>query len=65
MNTQWKTTTGTYQATPVPHADDPVVPEGAGWALFSALAVDGMMIWTWVRSRQVPPQTPLVSADTR
>jgi hypothetical protein len=65
MNTQWKTTTGKYDAA-AGAADDPVVPQGAGWALVGTpAAVDGMLIWTWVRSRQVPPAAPLVNADNR
>jgi hypothetical protein len=64
VNTQYKTTTGKYDVT-AGAADDPATPEGAGWCLMSTVAVDGMLIWTWVRSRTKPPQTPTVNADTR
>lgn len=57
-----RTTFGTYRGphAGTPHADDPKRPEGDDWyQVGSTVAtIDGLLIWTWQRSRTVETDAP-------
>lgn len=58
-----RTTFGTYRGPHAgePHADHPKRPDGDDWyQIGSTVAtIDGLLIWTWQRSRTVSDAAPL------